>query len=354
MPDDGGIGDFWSPVYAVDEPALRSPVHAALSSVPGAQGAGMLPGMKLRWSTDGQNHADQIRENQRALQNSLEALQVNTADEYAYFDLDALASGGNNAWAGAQHWKYATRSRQQASQPIAAAPESASVAVDEQAKKPAAKAKKASKKDVQSLVFTLDLVDDSKFVSSKGRTDTTIMTKAAQQKAVEESTALLLPVDEKVQVKDLCRLSLWPQVVVLPKNVHPLSITGSGKTTGKKGGTKNRAQLLVDFMTGEEAFWSVPHSGSGSVDGGSVAGSDIVPVPIRFSGRQEEDQGNEGTNYDYEDFGGGAGDFYDDDVAREDISSHTAPIPQEPLTGLNINQHNLVQADRQVEKIQIK
>lgn len=332
--DDGGVGDYWSPVYNVDEPVLRSPVNAASSSA----GLGM-PNMKLRWSIDGTS--DQGKENQRALQQSLEVLTA--ANEYAYFDLEAITTGGNNAWAGSQHWKYATRSR---TQPQDSGNNAGDVEATNTTSSPKkATKKKASKKEVQTLSFSLDLMDEKKFTSSKGRTDTTVMTKAAQTKAEEESSSLLLPVDEKFQVKDLCRLSLWSNVVVAPKNVNPNSL--SSAITHSAGTSKNRAQILVDYMTGGETFWSQ----NGTAAMGTSNSSNMVPIDIQYGTSHNEGHDD---GYDFDDAGG---DYYGGDdmaAASSNFESFEAPPTAPPLSGLDINVNNLVQADRTVEKINIK
>lgn len=327
--DDGDVGDFWSPVYNVDEPVVRSPISGPSSTLD-------IPNMKLRWSLDGSS--EQGKENHRALQQSLEVL--NAGNDYAYFDLDAITTGGSNAWAGSQHWRYATRSRSQPAEQ-ATAPNSAAEAEGDASKKKETK-KKAAKKDVQSLVLSLDLIDEAKFCSSKGRTDTTVMTKAAQAKAEDESSSLLLPVDEKFQVKDLCRLSLWPNVVVAPKNVNPQTLSATSTQSGKS--LKNRAQILVDFMTGGETFWS-----QNGVTLGAPSNDNLVPINIRFDGGAAN---NDDGGYDFDDAGG---DYFGDDVPDQ-LPAEPQPdaAPNPPLSGLNINVNNLVQADRTVEKINIK
>lgn len=330
--DDGDVGDFWSPVYNVDEPVVRSPISGPSSTLD-------IPNMKLRWSLDGSS--EQGKENHRALQQSLEVL--NAGNDYAYFDLDAITTGGSNAWAGSQHWRYATRSR---SQPAEQATTSGSTAeAESEANKKKETKKKATKKDVQSLVLSLDLIDEAKFCSSKGRTDTTVMTKAAQAKAEDESSSLLLPVDEKFQVKDLCRLSLWQNVVVAPKNVNPMTLSAASTQSGKS--LKNRAQILVDFMTGGETFWS-----QNGVTLGAPSNDNLVPVNIRFDGSFGGNAANDDGGYDFDDAGG---DYYGDDVPDQlPAEPQTESAPNPPLSGLNINVNNLVQADRTVEKINIK
>jgi condensin complex subunit 2 len=329
--DDGGVGDYWSPVYNVDEPAVRSPISGPAFDI---------PCMKLRWSLDGTNE-QHGKENQRALQQSLEVL---TADnEYAYFNLDAITTGGSNAWAGSQHWRYATRSRSQREEASNSNSDTVSQALLAETDNKESK-KKITKKDVQSLVFSLDLVDEKKFLTSKSRTDTTIMTKAAQSNAEEDSAALLLPVDEKFQVKDLCRLSLWPNVVVAPTNINPLSLSTTNSSTGAG---KIRAQILVDFMTGGETFWSTNAGMNGPLKEDS---SNMVPVDIRF----ESAEFSEGAHAEL-DYGDVGGDYYGDDLPTSSTAIELASEVSLPvLSGLDINVNNLVQADRTVEKINIK
>eukprot|EP01038_Epipyxis_sp_PR26KG_P004982 gene4982-6965_t len=161
------------------------------------------------------------------LQEDLENLQMIDNQDYAFINLDSLSN--NNTWAGAKHWKYATRQKskiiESVENVVITDPSDTADPTDEtnqtkNATSTVLPAKKSTKKTVELIQFTLETVPESDFYTSNSKTDTTLLSLASIQKAdtLQERNELLLPPDAKLEVKDLCRLYLIPSIIVLPKN----------------------------------------------------------------------------------------------------------------------------------------
>jgi hypothetical protein len=276
---------------------------------------------------------------------SFNHLQLNKHNEYDYFTIDELNSS-SNAWAGAKHWKYACRKQQQQQQKtvgISAVPsvdDGSSLAtgsttvqdVDNTAggtKKKSASVKskaKALSSMTTGLKFTLEKVEESTFgkvSTAKRSTDSTLLTKNAIAKMKSEASDTLLPKDEKLKVSDLSRL-----------------------------------YLLSDYSLTKTSV-SGPISPSNEIQGhSSVTGNNSTQ--FHFSDNHGKNEGtNNNTNNDYQDdyYGGGGGDDdYDYPPATTDLPP-VVEMPEKPVKvfeGLEIDQDNLVQATRKVDKIDIK
>lgn len=296
---------------------------------------------KIRWSITGDDHGRDEIEIQ-TLTKALDNIQIDSTNEYAYFDVGELQQKGNS-WAGAKHWNYSTRSKVKVTETSTAE----TPAEIEEAKPKTAPTKK-SKKGELGIKFTLDLIDESEFgVKENSKTDSTVMTKAALEKAALEHKELLLPVDENLNVRDLCRLFLLPNVVVPPKN-----FTLNLKQTKTLGDGYSRAQYLRDNLINgnqQEILWTE---------------NQLNPQlpPSASNNTSDNDNNNYEDVNNYDDGGGYDDGDYGDHLA--DGSSFNNPTaaatttetqqPKPKLEGLNIDQSNLVQATRTVEKIEIK
>lgn len=275
---------------------------------------------RIRWSVAGNDAARDEIEIQ-ALSNALDNVRIETNDEYAYFDLNELKQTGN-AWAGAKHWNYPTRSKDNSSFQKAQQVEISSSKVDNILKQ------KKTKTDL-TLKFSLELVDESEFgVKESKSTDPTVFSKAALEKIADDSADLLLPYDENLNVRDLCRLFLLPNRIVPPKNLKLKSKNARSVTDGY-----SRAQHIVDILSGYESIWS---------EFGNILPS--ITYSKEF-GDANDVGGSDDRDWEECDFGA-------PDTIVDDYESKAAMKPK--LDGLNIDEANLVQAARMVEKIEIR
>lgn len=271
---------------------------------------------RIRWSVAGDDIVRDEMEIQ-ALSNALENVRIENNDEYAYFDLNELQQTGNS-WAGAKHWNYPTRSKDKLTDQKREQSEIPSSKVDDSLKT------KKAKTDL-TIKFSLDLVDESAFGVKDGKsTDSTVFSKAALQKIAEDSTDLLLPYDENLNVRDLCRLFSLPNRIVPPKNLKLKSKNARSVIDGY-----SRAQQVVDILSGYESIWS-QQPGNTNVP----FSSEVVDIVGGTDDRNWEDldyDAPETANYD-----------------------EPAEVTKPKLDGLNIDEANLVQAARMVEKIEIR
>ena len=232
---------------------------------------------------------------------------MTSGNEYAFFDLEALMK--SNSWAGARHWRYAAKRAPAASASTDKVDEEEAAAPEEGEEK-AKKAKKTNKKEPFTLSFTSEVVSESHFViNAKGRTDTTLMTSAAIEKASAAASEgeLFLPVDSKLQARDLCRLFGCPPMLVPPA-------------------------MLTHMLQ--------PAAQSQGVAGDVIWGQ-ARPVPSSSGplGYNDYDNGDDDDDGGY----GYAGDYGDDRPAPE------VEVPE----GLALQGDKLLQAVRVVEKLEI-
>jgi hypothetical protein len=273
------------------------------------------------------------------IQKGMDGLKISAvSQDYAFFDINSLSK--DNSWAGARHWKYAS-ARQQDSNPIAVVVtklnsrnkhvvgdnESISEGVErgELVEIDCKKKKKSTKSDLTNKIeFSPTMFDETEFgLPSCKKIDSTIISSAMLEKGSSEAevNSLLLPQDAKIEVKDLCRLFLAPKIIV-PSSVNMKDIIVAS--------TNNGSHLSVTY---KKMF--------------SNEGCD------RLWGKLDKPRTNNSINESFNDdennfYGENEGDFGDDgeaEVYEEEI------IVEE---GLGINQDNLLQAKRTVEKINIK
>jgi len=360
---------------------------------------------KLRWDDDGPAaHAADIGDanpasgsaggllraaDMEALTQGMEYINLAGPAEYSYFNTNAIFSS-SNAWAGARHWKYASTRKRVAAVAAESGASSAAAAAStassgdggvedgeesvssssvapNQRKRSGKQGGGKSKSDGY-IDFSADLVDESQFAlpvpaasSSKSKKnsapivakDSTLQTSAALEKQASSSSALFLPPDAKVQVKDLCRLYLVPHVLV-PASVQQRAILAQQRNTAGGNSAHDATVSKIDrFLCGQagsERVWGLTGPGNVPTAGGVVGSSGARLVSMGEHSASEAVTSN--AYHDFEDddeYGGGYGDDVDD----------FAPMGSSDGGGddshrdLAINQANLVQADRKVEKIEI-
>ena len=143
--------------------------------------------------------------------------------------------------------------------------------------------------------------------------------------------------------------TLLPNVIVPPKSVNVLAKSNKSKAAA---GTRTRA--LIDSMAGEELIWNVANQGvmtttvTNNDTNTENNAADMAPLDMSNIGGDDDD-------VPYDDYGAGDNNDYGD-FTNIPISDATVPEGSDtPLsTGLAINQNNLVQAGRMVQKIDIK
>lgn len=376
---DGGFGDDGGDDYDPDEHQGRvslAPFPTSGSAVASPAGSTTSEGRKLRWAdmaSPGRKSlggkpptAEAVRTNSalaadmEVLVQGLDNIVISNAgpSEYSYFDTNAIFSS-SNAWAGARHWKYATRKRTAKDAPettediTAEAEGSCGEEVETTGKKKAA-AKKTTKKTItkkdkkETIDFSDELVDASQFdlPSAKAKTDTTQQTAAAISKLDAAASTLFLPPDAKVQVKDLCRLYLAPLVMIPANNQQRASLAHSAAAAKQRSGS-SKIDKFLGGQTGSERVWglSAPSTVQTAVrgPGGAAAG----PTAAAYADYDHDYGGDDGFG-DY----GGDDDGYDGNQENYQPSVSASNLPAEQA-GLGINQSQLLQADRKVEKIEI-
>eukprot|EP01039_Chlorochromonas_danica_P003015 gene3015-3289_t len=332
---------------------------------------------KLPW----QQHKQEEEEEEAKA--SLLALQIDGQNDYRYLrDLDPHAMlNTNNAWAGARHWKYATRSLFRKPTTSNTTEVEAEVGEEEREGKKAKKGKTASKKgkkDSEGIVtFSLERVDPKLFASSSSsstttttsrqRRDPTLSTAAAERKMESEASLLLLPEeDERLTVKALCRLHTLPHLLLSPAFVHlqvllQLQTRSTPAKAARGGGAGGRWKAMLG-------------GGGQGVEEEEVVGSrqkKVVVDRVAAMERTEEMEEMEVVydNYDMDDdhggdyatyeggAGGGGGEGYSDGVDPTASSplktTLTTSSSSALLQGLQVDTSKFVQAQRLVNKLQI-
>lgn len=232
---------------------------------------------------------------------------ITSGNEYAFFDMEALMK--SNSWAGARHWRFAAKKAAPAADK--AVPEGTE---ELEAPEPGKKAtKKATKKEAFVLSFAAPASEGLFAVNAKSRSDTTMQTTAAVDKASAAANELFLPVDSKLQARDLCRLFLCP-----PMLVPPAMLTHMLQPSAQAQGTTG------DMIWGQVR--PVPSSSG----------------PLAYNNNYDDDD-DDGGGYGY------AGDDGDDDFDSRPPAAAEMEVPE----GLALQGDRLLQATRVVEKLEI-
>jgi len=264
---------------------------------------------------------------------SMESQFISTETDLTFFDIESFQKSNANAWVGARHWKYNTRARQPAGsreQVKNRDEEDSSEAVS-----PKKKSVKGRSKQTQVIDFIEELVSEDLFLPPKNPR-TLLFTDAAKDKMIESASGFILPVDEKVQVQDLCRLFLRPTLKVAPPGLRHLI---SSSTVCQP--TPARSPFSSAFSADEDMVWGEP--GTCHKRGSSVRKSgQTKALADRLWDLNLNAEGDE--EYDGDD---GVWDDCDDDDGADQI-------PSEPeRKGLEIRMAGMLQASRVVEKLRI-
>jgi hypothetical protein len=413
----GGDGDD-----GYDNGFEDSSAAAAATPTAAADGGGDAEGSKLRWA-DLVGSSNSNRESLSATQPSSSDIASPTAadaeavaqslelisgsgfaglqdgtQEYSYFDTSSSALfSSSNAWAGARHWKYATRKRTAtAAASTAAAPlAESSTALQEEdeeeaeamragskaangRKKTTAGAKKTTKKDKSDgiLDFSAGAVDEALFdlpaAAAKGKTkkaaaDPTVLTAAALAKQESAAPSLLLPPDAKVQVKDMCKLYLAPQMIIPASERQRAQLSAAAAASSSSGVKQRSGSCQVDKFLGglsgcSERVWGLAGPaqtrtiGLFGADTGALGAAGGIGGGDSSGGGNNNDYGgdddDDGDMYGG-DYGGGADDDFDGAPSGNAENISPAADLCNQLAGLNINQSGLLQVERKVEKIDI-
>ncbi len=269
-----------------------------------------------------------------------------TNNEYSYFDVNSMLSnnskGANNDWAGAKHWKRAPSSRAAAQKVTALANDTQGEEDENSESTTVKKGKTKAKKAGVELELTEDVVFPSeslfKAPTGRGGSNTTLMTSAALTKQAEaaEDGELFLPLDSKLQPKDLCRLFMAEHIIVPPSAFSHM--------------VKTKAAL--GFMGDQgEAIW-----------GERAVASDenrFVNAPS-LDAMAETLENDEECDYDDDAYFLQDGEAHNDDnIPNDDQQITDVPCVDSvesvevALSGLAIDESKLVQVKRKVDKIDI-
>jgi hypothetical protein len=363
-------------------------------------------GMKLRWSVnDDDNNRNQQETDQLAasLDRQVQVKGINNKKQNenplnddtftTFLNIDEISSS-SNAWAGAAHWKYGNKrmaatvatqknksllSKSQ-SQSIDDNETNSTVTEETNGKKGTKKAtttsaatvprKRGTVGNTNILSFTKERIDDSKFGKINGKTDSTLLSKNALEKMKQDSSNLLLPDDEKVTVKDLCRLFLLPNYIVNPSRgkegdgntffsqyFASLQEKKQKQSSSVSSFSKSKAELLMESLDGIEDKFFNGHfvsstekkteavmedfDGNNNMIGGSCAASNDADYDDNYYEPPMADD----MPFTRDEVTGAIA----ADGDGEDGSDQTVPIE-----GLKIDSSRFVQADRKVSKIEIK
>jgi Condensin complex subunit 2 len=266
-----------------------------------------------------------------------DATGISCSNEYSFFDIDMINKSNN--WAGARHWKYATRRQAAlAVDPALEIPEMESCSADGATEKAVASKTAASKAKSVKKKFSLNPLSEPPsedlFAVPKSRSrgsDVTCLTAAAIEKEVafEAEGGLFLPPDAKLQTRDLCRLMLCHNIIVPPPllaHIFMKQAATSKTSTGKS----------------HDVIWGqVRRDPTAASTGGFNPNMDSDD----YDDRDDDDDDNDGGGYG-EDFCDPDGDNADD---ADIIESIAAGIEK----GLHISTEGLLRAIRTVDKIDI-
>jgi hypothetical protein len=149
--------------------------------------------------------------------NVMASIPVDATDEYNFFNFDVITQQNNNDWAGSRHWKVAGKSRTASKREV--------IEEAEGGKKSSKSKKTKQTKPKSSIDFATETPSEDLFVTGipteptgkkpRAKADPTILSDAmlAKQEAAAEENAYLLPEDAHIEVLDLCRLMLVPNIL---------------------------------------------------------------------------------------------------------------------------------------------
>lgn len=261
-----------------------------------------------------------------------DTLGVSNANDYSFFNMDSLLASGSNKWAGSRHWKFAANKRKEGGGGVAAS-----------------KAAKAPKdrilidfadEKLPAMSFFAPPAVPKRVAKGSSGTPNTMYTEAIINKQQLDSVSYLLPEDSKIQLHDLCRLFLRPNMIAPPPNMLSMFQPKSDDTS-----SSNKFLTVTVGSTSNDMIWGVLSKPTDSLaiddddcgpsheDGNYMTeGGDIM----YYNNAIEDDGGDD-------DYGEG---HDNDDALISDLTSSLA-------SGLKINSNSLVQAKRTVGKINV-
>jgi hypothetical protein len=331
-----GNDDVESPILA-DKPSIRNSSGGASkpkiqwSAVFGDAASSESRSSTSQDSLDPSSMGSATEQASSDVMTDWEQVPIVSNNDYAFVNLDVLNKA--NAWAGAKHWKYATRSRlaaPKAEEPVTEQADDASASMEdvemEEKKKTSKKSSKKDKFNIDFLNMSDSSIDRSIFVVSeptaRSKSDPTQLTAAAIEKMEASADDLLLPADARISIQDLCRLFILPNLIlppppsaeVLRKAVISVSKVSADATSGK-----------ADIIWGQSQY--LPSQSSSS--------SNRLQSNAPFAEPE---------------------DFHDYDLANDEgFNYDTDPVDSMPCSESDsTNSNGLVKATRIVEKIQVK
>lgn len=288
-----------------------------------------------------------------------DGLGVSNADEYCFFNVDGLlATAGSNKWAGAKHWKFAVQKRRNAG------------ALDQKADTAPVVAKVAKGKQPGALFNFYDatMLDVGLFAPPaapkrkvKGAApNSSMFSDNMLAKQMNDSGSWVLPTDSKIELHDLCRLFLRPNMIAPPVSMLSLFKPKEGSSSGKSA-----ANRYVGSSSGSsDLIWGVCTSSASNAGSSSVIDTAVVDEAANDVGSGQYMTESGEIIYD-NNFAGGDDDC-DDDAGvdgcmggsspgddADDADSIVRDLTESLATGLSINTENLLQAKRTVGKINV-
>jgi hypothetical protein len=306
---------------------------------------------------------------------------VTSTNDYAFYDIDAALK--SNSWAGARHWKYATRSRAT----VLAASASAAIAsaalvnlkknkassvdvvedgdeveneevdgddaveeeggeeeeeeddgdVDPKEKKRKATAAAKAKKAKDQFVFNFtefvseelfELPKSASATTNKGKggggggSDPTRLTAAALAKEAVAAAQgeLFLPPDAKLQTRDLCRLLMTSNIIVPPPMLAHVFLQSTSSSAKHRSAAHPGSTSSFSTSQMEDIIWGQPRKLDGH-NTSSTSSSAFSNSLQGYNGNDIGDSGRGGTDHYDGDEGDGDGGFYEDDDGDDDDNS---------------------------------
>ena len=340
--DFGDLSDYPPPIISSARKSVAGIAFNRRSSIGGVG--------KIQWDTASESNTvdavhdpatpkgkESLGSNGSGSSNSVvwDAAGITCSNEYSFFDMDLVNK--SNSWAGARHWKYATRRQTQIQSPVTEIPisnegdEDRAVLSDSKKISVIGNSIKGPKEKFK-FDFLSPFPSQELFAVSKSRSkgsDVTCLTAAALEKEalIQKEGGLFLPPDAKLQTSDLCRLMLSHTIIVPPPMLAHVFMRQAASSSSRKG--KN-----------------------GDVIWGHIRRVTQANGVFQFQPNIEYDDGDDDDN----DGGNFGEDFCDpelDDVVilnREENENDVSDVQRD---GLYISTEGLLRATRTVDKIDI-
>jgi hypothetical protein len=262
----------------------------------------------------------------------LESVEVTIGNDYTFLNFQ---SNQSNSWAGARHWKFATRRSERSVVSKSSTEEEQHTETSSKSLRPQEKAV-ANKPPKEKNFFSFDKATDfsAAFKVEDKKSSNTVLTSAAIEKSKQLANegAFTLPMDAKLGPKDLCRLFLCPSMIVPPPNLT--SIMSSSSNTKESKSIESMTSGRQDCLWGE--LQPEVRAKLGNFAATAVA------AKVEDDGCQDYDYLDDDENID-------SGDY-----SMEAPNGHqTARLSEDDVDGLQIRVDGMLQATRKVEKVNI-